>query len=183
MNWKRSVIGAALATPLVALLAYGLTQDPRIVESPLPGKTAPDFTLQVMDSAGSVSLAALRGDIVVVNFWASWCLNCRFEHRILSETATAYRDKGVRFYGILYKDTPENGRAFINEMGGQSYPSLLDPRVRTAIDFGLYGAPETFIIDHQGTVAHKVIGPVVESTLPEFRAVLDELVARRAGAR
>ena len=176
MNWKRALIGAAAALSMVALLAFGLTQDPKAIKSPLPGHPAPPFTLVTMDGGEPVSLAELRGSIVVINFWASWCLACRDEHVALSETFLAYRDKGVRFYGMLYDDQPENARRWIQEMGGQSYPTLLDPGMRTAIDFGLYGVPETFYIDHEGRVADKTIGPVSADLLA---SKLDRLLALR----
>ncbi len=174
MNWKRAMLGAAIAVPVVALLGYGLTQDPKAIKSPLPGRQAPNFSLEVMDGNEKVSLGDLRGHIVVVNFWASWCIPCRSEHAALSETAQAYQDKNVRFFGVLYQDTPENGRKFIQEMGGQSYPTLLDPGLRTAIDFGLYGVPETFFVDQEGKVAEKIIGPV---TVASLQTAVDRLIA------
>jgi cytochrome c biogenesis protein CcmG/thiol:disulfide interchange protein DsbE len=176
MNWKRAMMGAAVAMSMVALLAFGLTQDPRAIKSPLPGQPAPPFTLVAMDGGENVSLSELRGTIVVVNFWASWCLACRDEHTALSEVATRYGDQGVRFFGMLYDDNPQNARRWIEEMGGQSYPTLLDPGMRTAIDFGLYGVPETFYIDHEGNVADKTIGPVTADSLMRK---LDRLLARR----
>jgi len=179
MNWKRALIGAGIALPLVALLGYGLTQDPKEIKSPLPGRAAPDFALETMGNGQKVALSGLRGKVVVVNFWASWCIPCRSEHAALSETARAYQDKNVRFFGILYQDTPENGARFIEEMGGQSYPTLLDPGLRTAIDFGLYGVPETFFVDDQGMVAEKIIGPV---TAEAMQKVLDRLIASRTSA-
>jgi cytochrome c biogenesis protein CcmG/thiol:disulfide interchange protein DsbE len=112
-----------------------------------------------------VRLAAHRGNLVVLNFWASWCLECRYEHEALSSVATAYHDRGVRFYGLLYNDVPNAGLTWIREMGGQSYPSLLDPRTRTAIDFGLYGVPETFIVTRDGRVAYKHVGAIPERLL------------------
>jgi cytochrome c biogenesis protein CcmG/thiol:disulfide interchange protein DsbE len=169
MNWRRSLLAVVSAVPLVALLAFGLTRDPRAIPSPLPGRPAPAFALPVMRdgsaSADSVRLAELRGQIVVVNFWASWCLECRYEHRALSDVAERYAEQGVRFVGILYNDTPRLGEQWIREMGGQSYSSLVDRGTRTAIDFGVYGVPETFIIDANGTVAYKHIGPITERVL------------------
>lgn len=178
MNWRRALIGAVVALAIVSLLAYGLTQDPKTIESPLPGKEAPNFALAKMDGGDSVNLAKLRGSIVVLNFWASWCLACRDEHTALSEAALAYQGKGVHFFGVLYQDTPENGRQWIQMMGGQSYPTLLDPGLRTAIDFGLYGVPETYFIDANGMIAEKKIGPVTPGYLTE---VLDRMLAARAG--
>ncbi len=171
MNWKRAFLfTAGLGAPAIALLSYGMTRNPRDIPSPLPGREAPVFTRPVFapgaDSVlrlpvgDSVRLAAHRGQIVVVNFWASWCLACRDEHLDLSQTATAFAPKGVRFYGLLYNDKENNGLRWISDMGGQAYPALSDPGARTAIDYGLYGVPETFVVDQRGRVAHKFIGPV-----------------------
>lgn len=174
MNWRRSMIGLAISLPVIALLAYGMTQDPNEIPSPLPGRDAPVFDLPVISGdTGRVDLADLRGNVVVVNFWASWCLQCRYEHEDLSAAAVLYRDRNVRFYGVLWRDTPKNGLDWIEMMGGQSYPSLHDDRNSTGIDYGVYGAPETFIIDQNGVVAHKKIGPV---TLMELRELIDPLL-------
>ena len=104
---------------------------------------------------------------MVLNFWASWCLACRDEHADLSNTAKAYHDRGVRFYGLLYNDRAPFGVKWIEEMGGQSYPSLLDPGSRTAIDYGLYGVPETFIVTGSGRVIYKHTGPISERLLSQ----------------
>ena len=181
MNWKRSVIGVCVAVPIVWLLASGMGRDPRAIKSPLPGKPAPDFSLPVFrvpdSSSGSVALArnlrvgdtvhlaGHKGEVVVVNFWASWCLACRDEHRVLSDVASSYAGTNVQFLGVLYQDIPDNGRRWIAEMGGQSYPALDDPGSRTAIDYGLYGVPETFFIDRTGRVAFKYVGPVTPELL------------------
>jgi cytochrome c biogenesis protein CcmG, thiol:disulfide interchange protein DsbE len=180
MNWRRSMIGIGMGVPIIALLAYGLTRDPRNIPSPLPGKVAPEFKLAVMDAreaADSVALAAMRGDVVVINFWASWCLSCRAEHSDLSLAATTYAPKGVHFYGVLYNDTQDNARNWIREMGGQAYHTLVDNGSRTAIDYGLYAVPETFVIGRDGKVVHKQIGPVDFALL---RSILDPLLAQPA---
>lgn len=177
MDWKRAfMVTGAIGAPFIALLAFGMTRDPRNIPSPLPGKKAPLFTQSVFAPGGdpsqqraigdTVRLADLQGKVVVVNFWASWCLACRDEHADLSRAATQLAEKGVKVYGMLYNDQPDNGTRWISEMGGQSYPSLTDPGARTAIDYGLYGVPETFVIDMRtGMVAHKFIGPVTEAAL------------------
>lgn len=173
MNWRKSALGIGISVPILALLAYGMTLDPRTLPSPLPGKEAPDFALAMLDAPDTVRLADLRGEVVVLNFWASWCMECRYEHSDLSLAATMYEPRGVRFYGVLYNDTPANGRAWIRDMGGQTYPALLDAGSRTAVSYGLYGVPETFIIDRNGVVVHKQIGPI---TLSKIAALLEPLL-------
>jgi cytochrome c biogenesis protein CcmG, thiol:disulfide interchange protein DsbE len=166
MNWTRVLLTLFLLIPFVALLAFGMTRDPKELISTLPGRPAPEFTATIMESvtpdgaSTQVSLADHRGEVVIVNFWASWCLACRSEHAALSHVAAQYAGKGVQFYGVLYSDTPPNAARYIREQGGQSYPTLLDPGSRIAIDYGLYGVPETFFIGPDGIVAHKHVGPV-----------------------
>jgi cytochrome c biogenesis protein CcmG/thiol:disulfide interchange protein DsbE len=174
MNWRNASIGAGCALAVVALLGFGMTKDPGEIPSPLPGKAAPEFTLQVMNAPESVDLTQLRGQVVVLNFWASWCLNCRTEHSALSQVATSYEGKDVKFYGVVYNDSPENAERWIQEMGGQTYPALVDPKSRTAIDYGLYGVPETFFISKTGRVAHKQIGPATPEILRDW---IDKLLA------
>jgi cytochrome c biogenesis protein CcmG/thiol:disulfide interchange protein DsbE len=117
--------------------------------------------------------------VVVRNFFGSWCFECRYEHAYLSEAARLYQSRGVRFFGVLYNDEPANGRRWIEQMGGQSYPALVDPGSRVAIDYGLYGVPETFFIAPDGTVTHKQIGPL---TLERIAQILDPLLAGDTGA-
>ncbi len=190
MNWKRALLAtAAVGAPLVALLSYGMTRNPREIPSPLPGREAPGFAREVfapgedsllrLEVGDSVRLAGLRGQIVVVNFWASWCLACRDEHATLSMTAQRYAPAGVKFYGLLYNDQEANGLKWISQMGGQSYPALSDPGARVAIDYGLYGVPETFVVDQHGRVARKFIGAVRPGPLSEL---IDSLLAANPDA-
>jgi cytochrome c biogenesis protein CcmG/thiol:disulfide interchange protein DsbE len=186
MNWRRSSIAAVFAFPLIGLFAFGLHHDPREIPSPLPGNPAPTFALEVFAPGqpplgrpigDTVRLADLRGQVVVLNFWASWCLACRDEHATLSAVARTYAGKPVHFVGSLYQDTPSNGTAWIAELGGQSYPSVNDPRARTAIDYGLYGVPETFFIGPDGRIARKITGPAEASAV---RQIVDSLLATSA---
>ncbi len=158
-GWKRWLIpGAAL--PLLALLAFGLTRNAREIPSPLPGQPAPEFRLATLSSpADSLALSDLRGKVVVLNFWASWCGPCRVEHPALVRTSERYGEDSVRVVGIVYQDSPENARRFMRQLGGD-WTSLLDPATRTAIDFGVYGVPETYFLDPDGRVAYKHTGPV-----------------------
>lgn len=183
MNYKRAALAGLCSLPLVGLLAFGLTKNPNAIPSTLPGRPAPDFTLSVFargegalarPEGDSIRLSQYRGEVVVLNFWASWCLACRDEHQSLSDVAQAYAARGVKFFGVLYDDSPSNGRRWIEEMGGQAYPSLDDPRKRTAIDYGLYGVPETFFIGKDGRVAYKHIGAVTDRLLQQK---LDSLLA------
>ncbi|MDQ3696618.1 MAG: redoxin domain-containing protein [Gemmatimonadota bacterium] len=189
MNWKRSALGAAVAVPLVGLLGFGLTRDPRAIPSPLPGQEAPPFALEVIRAGDALSeaapavgdtvrLARMRGDVVVMNYFASWCLACRDEHAVLNAGARQYADSGggVHFFGVLYNDLVDNGLRWITEMGGQSYPALRDPGSRTAIDYGLYGVPETFFIAPDGRVAYKHVGPV---TIEVLVAQVERLLVER----
>jgi cytochrome c biogenesis protein CcmG, thiol:disulfide interchange protein DsbE len=186
MNWRRAGIATLFAVPIIYLFIFGLGHDPRDIPSPLPGKPAPLFALEVFAPGqpplarpigDSVRLADMRGQVVVLNFWASWCLSCRDEHVTLSDVARRYAGKPVHFLGSLYQDTPNAGRQWIAEMGGQSYPSVQDPHARTAIDYGLYGVPETFIISPDGRIAHKITGPASASAVTQ---VVDSLLAAQS---
>jgi cytochrome c biogenesis protein CcmG, thiol:disulfide interchange protein DsbE len=194
MNGKRMLLGLVITVPIIALLAAGLGRDPRLIPSPLPGREAPAFALPVMQTSAPYSvrepgpgevvhLADLRGDVVVLNFWASWCLTCRTEHVPLSNLADRYRGQGVHFFRVLYNDRADNAAALIERVGGQSYPTLLDSRSGTAIRYGLTGVPETFFIARDGTVAHKQVGPVSHDLIVQWvdRLLADEWAGEAGG--
>lgn len=187
MSWKRAGIWMVVMVPLIVLFTYGLGRgDPRLIPSPLVDQPAPEFALPVLalDGPGpdgsdvtgdTIRLSELRGNIVVLNFFASWCAPCRIEHRALTRVASRYADQNVRFLGVVYSDEPAAVRRYIAQLGGQSYPALMDAGQRVAIDYGLVGVPETFFIAPDGTIRRKVFSAVDEAILvSEIEAMLAE---------
>jgi cytochrome c biogenesis protein CcmG/thiol:disulfide interchange protein DsbE len=159
------VAGLAVTVPVLAILLLNLGRDPRIVESPLVGRPAPPFTLSRAGGGPAVSLAALRGKPVVLNFWATWCVPCYEEHGLLVAAARALAAE-VQFLGVVWEDTEQQVLAYLRTQGS-AYPSLLDPEGRTAIAYGIAGVPETFFIDGDGRIVAKVTGPVNQDNLKE----------------
>jgi cytochrome c biogenesis protein CcmG/thiol:disulfide interchange protein DsbE len=175
----------ALAVVLVAvILAFAFAArfgtDPSLVASPLIGQGAPNLTLPYLEQPGSLDLGGLRGEVVVVNFWASWCLECRLEHPALVTVADRYQASAVRMVGVVFNNRPEDAVAMLDELG-RGYAYVTDPGSRAAIEFGVFGVPETFFIDREGVIVAKVTGPTSEELLS---ATLDQiLLGRRPGAR
>jgi cytochrome c biogenesis protein CcmG/thiol:disulfide interchange protein DsbE len=141
---------------LVVLLAIGLTLNPRLVPSPFIGKPAPEFELPLLLSDGSFSNKDLIGHVTLLNVWASWCFACRQEH----ETVKSLSRKGVRIIGLNYKDEAADAKNWLVRLGNPYQAIAADVDGRIAIDWGVYGAPETFLIDKSGIIRHKVIGPL-----------------------
>lgn len=164
MNRTVLVIGALIVVPLLVFLAIAFRFDPRTIESPLVGKPAPEFALVDLDGR-RVDLAELEGKPVVINFWATWCQPCVVEHPMLVEAARIY-DGRAHFLGIVYQDEPDLIRRFVDRRGAWG-PALLDPDSRVAIAYGVYGAPETFILDADGTIVRKVTGMLDWDTISD----------------
>ena len=164
MNWKILLGGLALVVPLLVILALGFGQDPHEFDSPLIGKPAPDFTLSTLDGV-EVQLSSLKGKPVVLNFWATWCVPCRQEHPALLSAAARNGDR-VQFYGVVYQDEPAKIEVWLDKHG-KGYPTLVDEGSRAAIAFGVYGVPETYVIDAQGIIRNKFVGPVDPGTLSQ----------------
>ena len=145
-----------LFAALVVLLAIGLTLNPRLVPSPFIGKPAPEFELPLLLSDGSFSNKDLIGHVTLLNVWASWCFACRQEH----ETVKSLSRKGIRIIGFNYKDEAADAKNWLVRLGNPYQAIAADIDGRIAIDWGVYGAPETFLIDKSGIIRHKVIGPL-----------------------
>ena len=156
MAWKRLALIFGVGLPLLAVLAYGFTRDPREIPSPLIGRQAPPFKVRLADGS-EVKLADLRGKVVFLNFWASWCPPCRAEARLLEASWQRHRDQDVVFLGVNMQDREEAAREFLREFA-ISYPNGLDGGNRIAIDYGVWGIPETFFIDRNGRITYKQIG-------------------------
>jgi cytochrome c biogenesis protein CcmG/thiol:disulfide interchange protein DsbE len=167
---------AAAVTAVVVLLSVGLGRDPSMVSSPLVGRAAPDFTLSQLDGT-PFTLSRLRGQVVVVNFWASWCAECVTEQSALNQTWQRFRDSGVVVVGVNFEDTAGDASDYVRT-AGVSYPVVEDSDSRTALAFGLRGVPETFVLDRTGQIVDRIIGPVDAAKLSsEINAMLP------AGAR
>ena len=158
---RRLILAAGLlagVSSLLVLLTVSVGRPADAVDTPIVGRPAPAFDLQALDG-GRLSLADLRGSPVVLNFWASWCIPCREEAPLLTAAAADYGARGLRVVGVVYQDSAESARDFMARYG-QTYPGLLDPDGRTAIDYGVFGIPETFFIDASGIVRSRQVGAV-----------------------
>ena len=167
-------IGTIVAGVLIILLK-GLSLNPSMVQSNLIGKPAQDFEVELLEGASwlpsvqnnKVKLSDLKGKFVVLNFWASWCVGCREEPMQVEAFWKRYREKGIIVLGIAIQDTPEAAREFA-KIHGKTYPLAIDDSGKTTIDYGVYGVPETFIIDQQGVILHKEAGPVTTQLLEDI---------------
>lgn len=153
---NRFVLPLAVFAALVALLAVGLTLNPREVPSPLIGKPAPPFELpQLHQPAKTFSQKDMLGKVWILNVWASWCVTCRDEHPVLIDLA---KSRVAPIYGLNYKDRREEGLAWLKEFGDPYQLSIHDFEGRVGIDYGVYGVPETYVIDKRGVIRYKRIG-------------------------
>jgi cytochrome c biogenesis protein CcmG/thiol:disulfide interchange protein DsbE len=156
---RRLLTALAILAPALAilgLLAYGFTIEPRYIPTPFIAKPAPPFTLTLFDGR-TMALEELRGKVVFLNFWASWCPPCRAEARMLEAAWLKYRDQGVVFLGVNIQDEEESARGFIREFA-ITYPNGLDRGARIAIEYGVWGLPETFFVDREGRITYKHVG-------------------------
>ncbi|MCL6556583.1 MAG: DsbE family thiol:disulfide interchange protein [Burkholderiales bacterium] len=159
----RFLIPLVIFAVLVFFLWQGLSRNPREVPSPLVGKPAPAFTLPRLDAPDKTfSPADMRGKVWLLNVWASWCVSCREEHPVLVDLA---KSGDVSIVGLNYKDQPADAQAWLARFGNPYQLSVMDADGRVGIDYGVYGVPETYVIDRQGIIRMKHIGPVTPEVL------------------
>ena len=160
---KRFLIPLILFLVLVGFLARGLVLDPHEVPSPLVGKPAPTFELtQLAQPQLKFSPAEMRGKVWLLNVWASWCVSCREEHPVLVALS---KTGAVPLYGLNYKDQRQDGMRWLSQFGDPYALSAFDGDGRVGIDYGVYGVPETYVIDKTGVIRYKQIGPVTQEAL------------------
>ena len=159
----RALIPLAVFLALAAFLALGLKLDPREVPSPLIDKPAPDFNAPTLaEPTRALRRDDLLGQVWMLNVWASWCAACVDEHAVLVEFA---QGRPLKLIGLNYKDERASGTAWLERFGNPFAASLFDPEGRIGLDYGVYGVPETFVIDRQGVVRYKHIGPLTREVL------------------
>jgi cytochrome c biogenesis protein CcmG/thiol:disulfide interchange protein DsbE len=161
---KRFLIPLGLFLALAAFLAVGLTRDPRELPSPLVGRSAPVFTLPRLEPAtvARFSPRDMRGQVWLLNVWASWCVSCRQEHPVLMDFA---KTGLVPLVGLDYKDARADARRWLAEHGDPYLLSAVDLDGRVGIDYGVYGVPETYVIDKAGNIRFKQVGPLTAEAM------------------
>ncbi len=162
---KKFLIPISLFIILAILLVRGLSLDPHKIPSPLVGKPLPAFRLPALENPKNIiTNEDLRNRVVVINVWASWCVTCKQEHSVLMELA---RRRLAPIIGLNYKDTRTDAIAVLKNEGNPYEASLMDSDGRTGIDWGVYGVPETFILDKNGVIRYKHIGAVTPENLEQ----------------
>jgi cytochrome c biogenesis protein CcmG/thiol:disulfide interchange protein DsbE len=160
---NRLLVPLAVFGIIVAFLFVGLGLNPREVPSPLIGKPAPGFQLaQLHTPEKPFTQKDMLGQVWLLNVWASWCVSCRDEHPLLVDLA---KKKEVTLVGLNYKDKPDEAKAWLKQFGDPYRLSVSDMDGRVGIDYGVYGVPETFVIDKQGVIRYKQIGPITPAAL------------------
>ena len=162
---KRYLIPLAVFIVLVILLAAGLKNDPKYIPSPFIGKPAPAFDLPLLHQPDKqIKHSDLKGQVWLLNVWASWCVSCRAEHEVVKRFVAM---NIAPVYGLNYKDKPEDAKSWLNALGDPYKASLMDYKGDVGIDWGVYGVPETFVIDKQGIVRYKQVGPLTNVVIDE----------------
>jgi cytochrome c biogenesis protein CcmG/thiol:disulfide interchange protein DsbE len=173
-----AVLPLVLLVGLVAVFALSMDRDPSLVRSVLIDKPAPTFSLAAVAGTGveGFDTASLKGEVTVVNVFASWCIPCRDEHPLLERLKA---ETGVRIFGINQRDAAENAVKFLTELGNPYTRIGGDTDNRVSIDWGVYGVPETFVVNAEGVVTFKHVGPISPESLE--RDVIPAITRARAG--
>ncbi|MCK4843026.1 MAG: DsbE family thiol:disulfide interchange protein [Methylococcales bacterium] len=170
------IIPLILFLVMAVFLAMGLNLNPRDIPSPLINKPAPVFSLPILGQADkTLSNTDLSGKVWMLNVWASWCASCRVEHPVFNQLA---QKRVVTLIGLNYKDEPESARQWLAQLGNPYNVSIMDQQGRTGIDYGVYGVPETFVIDKKGIVRYKHTGPV---SAKDVQTILLPLIVQLKG--
>ena len=165
LDRPKSWLPLAIFAALVVLLGVGLTLNPREVPSPLIGKPAPHFELPLLaDASKTFTPEDMKGKVWMFNVWASWCTSCRQEHPILAEFA---KTGLVPVIGLDYKDQRDDGLAYLAKLGNPYSVVAYDPKGLVGLDYGVYGTPETYVIDRRGVIRYKRIGPLTPQILEQ----------------
>ncbi|MGQ0662304.1 MAG: DsbE family thiol:disulfide interchange protein [Pseudomonadota bacterium] len=166
MAWRQLIFVVPLVAfaAVAAWFAFGLTRDPSVLPSALIDRPMPEFELPALKGSGvpGFSDKTVKGRVALVNVFASWCVPCRIEHPIFMRLAAENR---VPIYGINYKDWWENARDWLTELGNPYLAIGYDESGRVGIDWGVYGVPETFVVDRQGRIRYKRVGPITPAVL------------------
>lgn len=166
-RYLRYSIPLLLFVLIASFLAWGLKKDydPRHIPSPLIGKSVPSFSLPSLEQADTmVTDKDLLGKVYLLNVWATWCISCRAEHSTLVEIA---RSGKVDFVGLNWKDERDKADVWLRQLGNPYMVNIFDKEGRTAIDLGVYGAPETFLVDSEGVIRYKYAGPITKDLFNE----------------
>lgn len=166
-RWMLLAAVVAGVAALVAVLSDGFGRDPSVVPSNFVSEPAPALAGPTLDG-GHYDLAQDPAEAVLVNVWASWCGPCKAEYPVLAAAAEGLGPRGLSVVGINTQDKPEDARAFLEEMGGEVYPSVADFDGRHAVDWGTFGIPETFVVDDTGTVRARLVGEVTPEWIDQF---------------
>jgi cytochrome c biogenesis protein CcmG/thiol:disulfide interchange protein DsbE len=159
--WRYALPIAAFLI-VAGFLYRGLSLNPRYIPSPMVGQPAPEFSLpSLRDPSTEIGTADMRGQLSLLNVWGTWCVECRYEHAFLLELS---RTSGIPIYGFNLKDDRESALEWLATLGDPYVESAADVEGYVAVDWGIYGAPETFLIDRDGTILHKHISPLTPDT-------------------
>ncbi len=164
-RYLRYLVPLLIFAGMAGFLFMGLGLDPRHVPSPLIGKPVPEFSLpRLKDPGNTIGSADLKGKVYLFNIWATWCPSCRAEHDLLVRLAGS---GAVDIYGLIWKDDRDKALAWLRQLGDPFVANAFDQAGRVAIDWGVYGAPETFIVDRRGIIRYKHAGPLSAQLLED----------------